>query len=232
MLACVMADAVTLLSQPVYTNASAPYYQTSGWNDAVSAFRITTSSWSSSWRSTNPSSSNNYEGLGTTAIRPGAMPNNSYPGAGGATRTTKLPPITSEYSVALLVGMVPSNHNPAGLTDGPPSAGANQQYSGGAHNFPRLIEDWHADMGSGNNQGLYIRGSMVALFESRVAMEPWNIRVYAAPDRYWGLHESLRNPRHDVPLEPIVLNARRMRFKELTPAEYAAQKTVIEALPH
>jgi hypothetical protein len=87
-------------------------------------------------------------------------------------------------------------------------------------------------MGSGTNSGLFIRGSMVALFESRVAMEPWNIRVYQAPDRYWGLHENLRSASHDVPLEPIVLNSRRMGFKEITPAQYATMKATIEALPH
>jgi hypothetical protein len=234
MLACVMADAITILSQPVFSTATTPYTQTNGWNDAVSGYRVTNSSWSSTWRSSQPSGSNNYEGLGTTAIRPGAMPMSSTPGATGSTRTTKLPTVNTEISCALLMGLIPSNHNPTGLTaaSGQPSPAANAQYSGGAHNFPRLLEDWHNDMGSGTNSGLFIRGSMVALFESRVAMEPWNIRVYQAPDRYWGLHESLRSASHDVPLEPIVLNSRRMGFKEITPAQYATMKATIEALPH
>jgi hypothetical protein len=42
----------------------------------------------------------------------------------------------------------------------------------------------------------------------------------------------LRSPNHDLPLEPILLGARRLGFKEITPVEYAAMKTVIEALPH
>ena len=125
----------------------------------------------------------------------------------------------------MLMGLVPTNHNPSGLTDGAPSPGANNQTSGGVHNFPRLAEHW-------NGTGLYIRGSMVAMFESRVAMEPWSLRVYTAPGRFWGLHESLRNVNHDQPLEPVLLNARRVRFRELTAAEYATMKTTIEALPH
>ncbi len=233
-LCAVMGDAVTLLSQPVFSSATTPYSQTNGWNDALSAFRITNSSWSSSWRSAAPSSSNQYEGLGSsaTAIRPGAMPTSSRPGTAGSTWQTKLPPVDTEYSTALLVGIVPSNHNASGLTDGTPNSAANGQYSGGAHNFPRLIEDWHCDMGSGNNAKLVIRGSMVALFESRVAMEPWNIRCYAAPDRFWGLHEGFRTAGHDVPLEPVLLSNSRRRYMEISASEYTTKKGEIEALPH
>ena len=99
--------------------------------------------------------------------------------------------------------------------------------SSGVNGMPRttLAEHW-------NGTGLYVRGSMVAMFESRVAMEPWTLRVYTAAGRFWGLHESLRNVNHDLPLEPVLLNARRVRFRELTPSDYATMKTTIEALPH
>ncbi len=234
-LASVMSDAITLLSQPEFSSASAPYFQTNGWNDALSAFRFTSTAWVATWRSGAPSGTNNYEGLGTsaTAIRPGALPTSSTPGTGGATRQTKLsPPIDTEFSTALLMGMVPSNHNATGLTDRPPISAANAQYSGGAHNFPRLLEDWHNDMDTGiaANSKLYIRGSMVALFESRVAMEPWNIRCYAAPDRFWGLHYGFTQPSHDVPLEPLVVGADRLGFRELSAADYATRKAFLESL--
>jgi hypothetical protein len=124
-----------------------------------------------------------------------------------------------------MVGIVPTNHNPTGLTDGPPSTGANGQASGGLHNFPRLLEVWAG-------AALYIRGAMVAMYESRVAMEPWSLRIYSAPPRTWGLHQNLRTASHDLPLEPILLGARRLGFKEITAAEYAAMKATIEALPH
>jgi len=233
-LTAVMSDAITLLSQPVYSNASSPYPQTNGWNDALSAFRVTNATWLNTWRSTNPSSTNNYEGIGAsaTAIKPGALPNNSTPGGGGTTWQTKLPPVSTEFSVCMLMGMVPSNHNATGLTDLAPVNAANAHYSGGAHNFPRLLDDWHCDMGSTVTAGLFIRGSMVALFESRVAMEPYNIRTYQAPARYWGLHESLRTAGHDVPLEPIVLACTRRRYMEMTAGAYATMKATIEALPH
>ena len=232
-LTSLMADSLTLLSQPVFSNASTPYYQTNGWNDALSAFRVTNTNWSTSWRSSQPSNSNNYEGLGSsaTAIRPSALPTSSIPGTGGGTWQTKLPTVDTEFSVAMLVGMVPSNHNATGLSDRPPIAAANAQYSGGAHNFPRLLEDFHNDLGSTTSSGLYIRGSMVALFESRVAMEPWNIRCYQAPERYWGLHEGLRQAGHDLPLEPLVIGADRLGFRELTAGTYATRKGEIEALP-
>ncbi len=235
-LAAVMADAITLLSQPVFSNASVPYFQINGWNDALSAFRITNTSWLATWRSAAPSGTNNYEGLGTsaTAIKPGALPTSSSPGLGGATTwQTKLPPpAATEFSTALLMGMVPSNHNATALTDRAPIGAANAQYSGGAHNFPRLLEDWHSDLDAGiaGNANLYIRGSMVALFESRVAMEPWNIRCYAAPNRFWGLHYGFTQASHDIPLEPLVIGADRLGFRELSAADYTTRKAFLESL--
>ncbi len=223
-LVCLMADAITILSQPTFTASGGTYFQTSGWSDGHSAHAaVTSGSYSTTWQSSNPSSSNQYDGINTSR-RVSVMPNLAAPGALGSNFTQKLPTVDTEISCVLLMGMVPSNHNPVGLTDGPPSTGANQQYSGGAHNSLRKIEAW-------NGRNLFIRGSMVALLESRVAMEPWNLRTYNAPIRHWGLHQYLRNANHDVPLEPIVLNSRRMSYRETTAAEYATLKTTIEALP-
>jgi hypothetical protein len=218
MLTSVMADALTIVSQPVYTSTG--YVQVRGWSDSLSATRSATSAFSSDWWRLNPSGTNARDGLGFNVV-PAAMPNlgNQVPGAGAAVNR-KLDSQTTEVSTAMLVGLVPTNHNMS-------VSGGNNQTSGGVHNFPRLLEVW--GNGSAN---LYIRGSMVAMFESRVAMEPWSIRYYSAPGRFWGLHESLRTVNHDLPLEPILLNARRVRFHELTQAQYEAQKAVIEALPH
>jgi hypothetical protein len=184
--------------------------------------------WSSSWATTNPSSSNRQDGT-NNSISPAQMPwmGDSIAGPGAA-RTSKFAPNSTEISTAFLIGIVPTNHNPSGITgvDNPPTTLSNSQTSGGVHNYPRLLEGWAGTV------PLYIRGSMVAMFESRVAMEPWTIRVYNGAIRNWGLHESFRNVNHDVPLEPMVLNARRARFKEITAAEYAAMKAIISALPH
>jgi hypothetical protein len=225
MLCAVMADAITLLSQPYFTSSTTPYTQASGWSDSLSAHRSGSSSWVSTWQTSQPSSTNGLDGIDTSK-KPAPMPNWGNATAGtGANVTTKFSPNTTEISTCLLVGIVPTNHNPTGLTDGPPSSAGNGQGSGGLHNFPRLLEVW-------GTAGLWIRGSMVAMFESRVAMEPWSLRIYSAPSRTWGLHENLRSASHDLPLEPILLGARRLGFKEITAAQYAGMKTTIEALPH
>ncbi len=223
-LCSVMADAVTLLSQPTFNTS---YVQTSGWNDSLSGHRVGSSGWTSNWATTQPGSSNALDGIADSIIA-APLPNLGRASAtnstGAGSTTIKFNAATTEVSTCFLVGLVPTNHNPSGLTDGPPSTGANGQASGGVHNFPRLLEVW----GTSN---LFIRGSMVAMFESRVAMEPWNLRIYSAPARLWGLHESLRNANHDVPLEPILLGARRLGFKELTAAQYNTMKATIQALP-
>ena len=224
-LCSVMADAITILSAPAFTSAG--YTQSSGWSDSFSAHRTGSSSWSASWKSTQPSSSNALDGI-ADAIGAAPLPFLGRASAIAGAVTTKFATTPTEISACLLVGIVPTNHNPTGLTDGPPSASANGQASGGVHNFPRLLEQW----GSGAANGLYIRGSMVAMFESRVAMEPWNLRIYSAPGRYWGLHQGLRSADHHLPLEPILLGARRLGFKEITAAEYSTMKATIEGLPH
>ncbi|WP_414660538.1 hypothetical protein [Horticoccus sp. 23ND18S-11] len=223
-LTSVMADAITILSQPTFNTS---YQQTGGWSDSLSAHRKdNAAAYTTSWSTTDPDGSTNRRDGVNTSFVPAAMPfmGNTVAGSGTAT-TYKLPPSSTEISTAMLMGIVPTNHNPTGLTDGAPSSGANNQSSGGVHNFPRLSEHW-------NGTGLYIRGSMVAMFESRVAMEPWTLRPYTAAGRFWGLHQSLRNVNHDLPLEPVLLNARRVRFRELTASQYNALKTTIEALPH
>lgn len=224
-LCAVMADAITILSAPVCSTTSS-YAQTSGWSDSLSAHRISSSSWSSAWATTQPGGSNNYDGV-ATSIKPAALPNLGNINAGpGSTRDYKFGVTVTEVSTCLLMGIVPTNHDPTGLTAGPPSTGPNGQSSGGLHNFPRLLEAWPS------NVGLYIRGSMVAMFESRVAMEPWSLRIYTWPDRLWGLHEYLRTANHHLPLEPLVILARRLGFKEITAAEYTSMAATIRALPH
>jgi len=243
-LCAVMGDAINILSQPTWSTAAGG--QDGGWNDALSALPVSAST--AGWR-TGASATASLAGAddGVDAggtIRPGLLPNDSTSGAVGTLTDLKLAPdVDSEVSTALLVGIIPSNHNPSSstastaddLTDGfivnyaTPASGSpavvgNGVNSGGANNFPRLLDNW-----SGRN--VYIRGSMVALFESRVAMEPFtNSRCYRAPGRFWGLHENFRTVNHDVPLEPIVLGNTRVGFRALTSTEYATMKTALEAL--
>jgi type II secretory pathway pseudopilin PulG len=222
MLTSVMGDAITLLSQPLFertgNSSNYVYRQLSGWADSLSATRRDDTGWASNWQTTNPSGSNSVDGVDTSIV-PSAMPNLTrytttdrvHAGSGSA-RTIKFAPSVTEISTCLLTGIVHTS---------------SAQTSGGVHNFPRLQEQW-------DGTGLYIRGSMVAMFESQVATEPWTIRSYTGAGRFWGLHQNLRaeNGKHDLPLEPIVLNGQRLRYMELAPKDYAAKKTVIEALPH
>ncbi|MCR6654509.1 MAG: hypothetical protein NVV63_01575 [Opitutus sp.] len=211
MLCAVMADSITILSQPTFSNPSGTTYrQTSGWSDSLSGHRRDDGSsfaWSSSWATSNPSGSNRQDGV-NTALTPAAMPNLSYAVSGGNNRQQKFSPVVTEISTCLLTGIVPTDSH---------------QSSGGVHNYPRLLENW-------SGTGLYIRGSMVAMFSSVIGTEPWSIRLYTGAGRYWGLHQSLRNANHDVPLEPTLLNAQRLHYTELSATEYAAEKAAIEAL--
>jgi len=234
MLTSVMGDAISIFSQPEFTRSgSSPnyrYYPNTGWADSMSASRRDgTANYSSNWMSTNPSSSNTMDGI-SASIQPALMPNLTVPsnftGVGPrprpsdtapSTRTYKFTPSETEVSTCLLTGIVPTTKS---------SSSESKQTSGGVHNFPRLSENWAGTV------ALYIRGSLVAMFESQVATEPWSIRYYQGAIRNWGLHQSLRDANHDVPLEPIVLNARRMSYRELSAAEYNALKAQIEALPH
>lgn len=224
MLVSVMGDSLTILSQPKFTSGtiydynSAGWvyplytaYQTSGWSDTLSGHSRSTSGWSSSWATSNPSGSNSVDGI-TKSTYFGVLP---WDGTGTVwpyshARTRKFAPSVTEVSACMLTGIVPTDSH---------------QHSGGVHNFPRLLEQW-------STTGLYIRGSMVTMFDSEVATEPWSIRIYTGAGRYWGLHQNLRTAGHDIPLEPVVLNAQRLHYTEIDASEYATLKATIEALPN
>lgn len=211
MLAALMSDALTILSQPEFRQSGSNYYQTSGWSDSLSGTRSTSAfSWSTYWYRSNPSTSNRVDGV-NTSITPAYMPNlgTGSPGSGSST-SVKFSPNETEISACLLTGIVPTDSH---------------QTSGGVHNYPRLLESW-------SGTGLYIRGSMVAMFSSEVATEPWSLRIYSGAGRYWGLHQNLRDANHDVPLEPVVLNAQRLHYREISSADFNTLKGTIEALPH
>ncbi len=209
MLASVMGDAVNILSQPIFALSGAVYEQTSGWSDSLSANRCRSTSYSASWATTNPGSSNTVDGTATSVI-PALMPNwGTFPRTAGAAETSKFAPSVTEVSACLLAGIVETNSH---------------QNSGGVHNYPRLNENW-------SGTGLYIRGAMVAEFASEIETEPWSIRIYSGAGRYWGLHQNLRNAGHDVPLEPMLITASRLAYKELNAADYATMKAAILALP-
>jgi hypothetical protein len=203
--AALAADAITVLSQPTFSGSS----QVGGWNDALSDSRHTTYNWSSSWYKSKPSNYNYREGNGNRRnLTDKDNPlNNSYSSTSSSSYPSrKFYGQTTEISAALLTGIVPSNKD------------GSKQNSGGAHNFPRLLEYW--------NGTLAIRGSMVALFESRIATEPWSIRYYNAPARFWGFNDMFAQGRYP-PQTPVVRTYRRVDFRDLSKTEYDTLKAAL-----
>jgi hypothetical protein len=218
----IAGDSLTILSTPGYalsgSGGSLKVTQTMGWNDALSGLRNTTSSYSSSWKTSNPSNSNRQEGEDDTIncyripySKSSGLPFNPATAAETLTtsRNTKCPGNHTEISAAFLVGIVISNKD------------GNGQNSGGANNYPRFNEDFSA---SGSQTTIAIRGSIVAMFESRVAIEPWNWRTFNAPARLWGFNE-LFNEGKFPPLTPITMYYRRIDFNDISGTEYNALKT-------
>ncbi len=210
--AAIVCDAVYLLSQPNNDTSSS---QDLGWNDAFSACcegaspTSTPTNWIAAWATTPASSSNRRDGnwLGA-AIYGYKVPYDSASGSwtSGTSRQQKLGASFTEYSFAMLCGLVPTGKN-----------GFNQT-SGGLHNFPRFLENW-------GGIECRIRGSMVALFDCRVANDPWNLRVYAPPNRVWGynlLYASGVMP----PLTPKTVQIRRVGSNDIGKAGYNAKLTV------
>jgi hypothetical protein len=120
-----------------------------------------------------------------------------------ASRYTANPTATTstiEISAALLTGLTPTNKNGTGKT------------SGGAHNLPRFLENW-------SSKNVFLRGSLVALFESRVFTEPHGSGYYSPPNRNWGFNELFKNGRFP-PGTPRVMSYERVDFTNLSPTKY------------
>ena len=127
------------------------------------------------------------------------------PGFNDATSRSAIRPNASANTVvaaAILTGVAPTNKN------------GSSRMSGGAHNLVRFLEDW-----SSSARSVYIRGSLVALFESRVADEPWKIDYYSAPNRNYGFNDLLMNGRYP-PGTPRVISYRRTDYGDLNQAQY------------
>jgi len=131
-----------------------------------------------------------------------------YPGAtAGSARDAKFDGGSSEIAAAFLVGVSPSNKNGSG------------QNSGGVHNLPRFLERWTGTAA--------IRGSIVVMYESRVADEPWGLRFYGPPTRLWGFNTLFGTDQRYPPQMPLVMSYRRVDFTDLTKAQYDALKAAL-----
>jgi len=106
---------------------------------------------------------------------------------------------STEVATALLVGL-------QGTT--------NTASSGGAHNLPRFLENWSGDT-------LTIRGSLVTMFNAKIANQPWSTNYYSPPARNWGFDKIFQNGNYP-PITPKVMSYRRITFTSLSPAGYTA----------
>ncbi|OIQ90011.1 hypothetical protein GALL_281010 [mine drainage metagenome] len=112
------------------------------------------------------------------------------------------PSSSTEIAAAFLTGLVPTS---------------NSASSGGAHNFPRFLE---------NGGTVAIRGSLVAMFESKIATQPWAISYYGAPVRIWGFDSLFQNGTFP-PLTPKVQSFRRSAFSLMSQSDYDAAKAAL-----
>lgn len=130
---------------------------------------------------------------------------NNLPGGSAPTASN------TEVAAAFLTGIVPTSGGGAG------SGGADSTYSGGVENYPRFNENW-------SGKTFLYRGSMVALFDSEVAIGPWSRARYSPPNRVWGFDNLFGVQRRFPPGTPLLRTYRRTSFQFLTPAEFAADK--------
>lgn len=214
----IMADAITVLSHPTYQNSSGNIKQVSGWNDGWSGLAIDDySSWITGWASTSPSNSNAIDGSKTTTA-PYALPLDAdYVNAAitASSNDHKFYAADTEISAAFMTGLSPS-------------VPSQRTYSGGLHNFPRFLEDWFGQ-GSTAVATCAIRGSMVAMFKSKVGEEPWSLRIYQAPTRLWGLHQNFIDGKLP-PFTPNVVAIEQLNYRDIGKAEYDAAKADIQSL--
>jgi hypothetical protein len=103
---------------------------------------------------------------------------------------------STTVNAAILTGIVPSE------------GGA---FDGGLFNALRLLENW-------THRTLTFNGSIVALFRSQYAVEPWrgDLTVYQVPDRQWTYDAKLQDPNY-LPWTPVVSALIRANWSRVAP---------------
>ena len=155
---------------------------------------------------------------------------NVPPAAKGTTNTTGTLPasvaadaisiLSSAWKDANSQGALPSRVassttvNAAFLTGYVPTTSAND--SGGLHNLPRFLESW-------TGKTFTYNGSMICMFNSRVAIGPWKDTgsangVYDMPVRQWALDQNFQDDAKLPPATPSLMVLIRANWR--TPAAY------------
>jgi hypothetical protein len=160
--------------------------------------------------------STTFFGTDTSTSNHGALPSapvvgsEAYNNTENPTPSTDPIPNTSSVSVAaaFLTGIVSTTTS---------------DYSGGAHNLPRFLE----------NLGGYtvnIRGSLVSLFSSTIATKPYNSSVYSAPPRNWGFDVIFKNGKYP-PQTPDTITFRRVYSNIISTTAYKSLRTAAATTP-
>jgi hypothetical protein len=107
---------------------------------------------------------------------------------------------SAEVAMAMVSGLVLTNAAAA---------------SGGVHNLPRYLENW-------GGFTHVIRGSLVNLYSSKIAIQPYSTAgYYSPPTRDWGYAQLFSNGVLP-PSTPLTFSNRRIYFNDLSKAQYIA----------
>lgn len=118
--------------------------------------------------------------------------------------------VSTEVAAALISGSNTTSATSAGT----------QEYSGGVHNMPRFLENW-------SGKTVAIRGSLVSMYNTRIANGAWDGSYYSPPTRQWGFDQLFANGTFP-PCIPTVISYRRVDFTYVQNA--AAYATELSAL--
>jgi hypothetical protein len=188
----IAADAVTVLSSD--------YFGTFGGNKSFAPVpgSVTFAGAGNTTFTTNYTAASGYN----TGDNNGGGTGNTGSGEAWGSKTTAAPSASGsvEIAAALITGTITTSATSSGT----------QLYSGGVHNLPRFLENW------GSNT-VAIRGSMVSMYNSRIATAGWSQAYYSAPKRLWGYDQLFASGRYP-PIIPQVISYRRADFSYLKDA--------------
>jgi hypothetical protein len=187
---------------------------------------------------------------GVTSSTSATTPDDGHTDAAGTTPSAQIPSALASDAITILspgyFASAGTNGSAAGSTNGSttnaykswstakPAASGNTEIaaafltglvsttsaanSGGAHNLPRFLESWGGTVA--------IRGSLVAMYKSKIATGTFATRYYGAPTRNWGFDITFQNG-HFPPLTPKVMSYRRVEYSDLSTAQYASTRSAL-----
>jgi hypothetical protein len=124
------------------------------------------------------------------------------PANGNASYSSRNVPASGDtVNAGFFAGIVPSNGS---------------SFSGGVENFPRFLENW-------NGAPFYYNGSMVEMFYSQIANQPFVEDAptpgayYTPPTRHWAFDTNFSNPSQQPPMTPKIIKVQPGQWSLLAP---------------